>query len=319
MLLIILLLVIGFAMLIFGGDFLVNGASSIARSLKISPLVIGLTIVAFGTSAPELIVNILSAINNSPDLAIGNVVGSNIANVMLILGIAAMIYPLKVGGGTVWKEIPLSLLAAIMLFFVANDSLIDKVDQSIISRIDGFVLIGFFLIFLYYTFGIAKVEGKDGEDYPKYPLWRSTIYIVMGIGLLAYGGNLVVDNAVAISRYLGLGENIIGLTIVAIGTSLPELVTSVTAALKRQNDIAIGNVVGSNIFNIFWILGISSVIRGLPFNEAGNVDLAVMLASGLLLFFFMFNGKKHQIDRWQGVLFVLLYIGYTTYLVAGNT
>lgn len=315
----ILILIVGFALLIGGGHYLVEGASSIARKFKVSPLMIGLTVVAFGTSAPELVVNIVAGLNGSSDLAIGNILGSNLSNLLLILGIAALIYPLKVGSGTVWKEIPLSILAALVLFFIANDRLIAGTGElPFISRGDGLVLLSFFVIFIYYTFGIAKVEGKDGEKVKVIPHWKSALYIGLGMVGLAFGGHLVVGEAVNIARVLGMSETVIGLTIVAIGTSLPELVTSVTAALKKENDIAIGNIIGSNIFNLLWILGLTSVITPIRFNESNNFDLILIIAASALLLIFMFNGKKHHLERWQGALFVAIYASYITYLVTSS-
>lgn len=311
------LLLVGFVVLISGGNWLVTGASAIAKRMNVSPLVIGLTIVAFGTSAPELVINLLAGVNGSTDIAIGNIIGSNISNILLILGIAALIYPLKVGRGTVWKEIPLSLLATLILFLVANDLLIDGQAPNIISRADGLILLAFFVIFIYYTFGIAKVQGKDSNGIKDMKPWLAVVYILAGTAFLGWGGDLVVSNAVKVSRLLGLSETLIGLTIVAIGTSLPELVTSASAAMRKQTDIAIGNVVGSNIFNLFWILGLSSVVTPLPFSDVNNFDIAVVILASLLLFLFMFFGDKHKLDRWQGGIFVGLYFGYIGYLV-GN-
>jgi len=317
MLIPILLLILGFIFLVGGGNWLVGGASSVAKRLKVSPLMIGLTIVAFGTSAPELMVNILAGLNGNSDIAIGNILGSNIVNIILILGVAAVIYPLKVGSGTVWKEIPLSILATIVVFFAANDLLLDGAKTSIITRSEGLVLLAFFAIFVYYTFGIAKVEGDDGEDIKKMPVWLSVVYVILGIFFLGWGGDLVVRNAVEISRLLGLSESVIGLTVVAIGTSLPELVTSVMAAIKKETDIAIGNIVGSNIFNLLWILGLSAVINPLKFNIGSNFDLIIAGGASILLFTFMFHGRKHTLDRWQGGIFISLYIAYLAYLVIG--
>ena len=256
-------LIAGFAFLVKGADFLVDGASSIAKKFGISALVIGLTIVAFGTSAPELIVNIFASIQGNTDIAIGNILGSNIANILLILGISAMIYPLAVGKGTVWKEIPLGLLAIIVVAIMANDRLIDGGGFSGLTRIDGFILISFFIIFLYYTFGISKAQGtgepEESNRIHEYSFFRSGIMVVAGLAGLTLGGKWIVDSAVVIAEQIGLSQAVIGLTIVAIGTSLPELATSAIAAFKKNTDIAVGNIVGSNIFNVFWILGISAM------------------------------------------------------------
>jgi cation:H+ antiporter len=312
--LVYLLFFIGFVLLIKGADFLVDGASSVAKKLKISNIVIGLTIVAFGTSAPELIVNIMASIKGNSDLAIGNVVGSNIANILLILGISAVIYPLAVKKGTVLKEIPLSLLAAVSLWFMVNDSLIDNASASVLSRIDGFILLMFFSIFLYYTFGISKVEGKE-EKVKEFKTATSILFVLIGIVFLTIGGKWIVDGAIIIAQQLGMSEALIGLTIVAVGTSLPELATSAVAAYKKNPDIAIGNVVGSNIFNIFWILGVSSLIKPIVFSAELNFDIYFLGVATSFLFLSMFIGKKHLLERWQGILFLLTYVAYLVFLI----
>jgi cation:H+ antiporter len=316
----IVLLVIGFVFLIKGADFLVDGASSIARRLKISDLVIGLTVVAFGTSTPELFVNLIASIKGNSGIAIGNILGSNIANVLLILGISSIIFPLSVTKGTVWKEIPLSLLAAIMLGVLANDQLIDKGGFSVLTRIDGLVLISFFIIFLYYSFSIAKrVEGME-EHVPskEYGLLKSSLLVTIGLVGLAVGGKWITEGAVHIASISGVSQSFIGLTVVALGTSLPELATSAVAASKRNAEIAVGNVVGSNIFNIFWVLGLSSLIRPIPFQSRSNVDVGVVILSSVLLFVTMFTGKKRLLDRWEGMVFVLFYISYILLLILSS-
>lgn len=311
------LFVIGFIFLIKGAYFLVDGASSIAERLNVSDLVIGLTVVAFGTSSPELFVNIIASSKGSTDIAIGNVLGSNIANVFLILGVSSIIYPLSVTKGTVWKEIPFSLLAALILGFMANDRLIDNRPFSSLTRIDGLILLSFFTIFLYYSYGIAKdIEGVEQHVRVEH---RSTVtsilYIAIGLAGLTLGGKWIVDGAVAIAKNLGMSESSIGLTIVALGTSLPELATSAVAAHKRNAEIAVGNVVGSNIFNIFFVLGISSIIKPLPFRVKNNLDIGVVILSSLLLFMFMFTGKKRSLDRWEGAVFLVLYAAYIIFLL----
>ncbi|MFA4937167.1 MAG: calcium/sodium antiporter [Patescibacteria group bacterium] len=309
------LFVIGFVILIKGADWLVDGASSVAKKFGISTLVIGLTVVAFGTSAPELIVNILASINGNSDIAIGNILGSNICNILLILGIAAIIYPLTVKRGTVWKEIPLALLAVIAVALMANDIFIEGGGWSGLTRIDGLILLAFFLIFLYYVFEISKTGQSNDTKIKNYSLLISLSMIAGGLVSLTLGGKWVVDGAVAIAQTFNISEALIGLTIVAIGTSLPELATSAVAAYKHNSDIAVGNIVGSNIFNIFWILGLSAVIRPLPFSEALNTDVLVTMIATILLFMVMFVGKKHTLERWQGVTFVIIYIIYIVYLI----
>lgn len=315
MLLPVILFVLGLLLLVKGANYLVDGASSAAKKMGISAIVIGLTIVAFGTSAPELIVNLFASYKGTTDIAIGNVLGSNIANILLILGISAAIFPLAVKKGTVWKEIPLALLAVVLMFLMANDTIIEGGSFSAITRIDGLILISFFIIFLYYTFGISKVEANHGADVKIHSGFISSLMIVGGLLGLALGGKFVVDSAVAITRALGVSEALIGLTIVAVGTSLPELATSAVAAYKKNTDIAIGNIVGSNIFNIFWILGISAAIRPLPFSSALNFDAGITVLTTLLLFVFIFIGKRHIIERWQGAMFIALYVFYVVYLV----
>ncbi len=311
-----ILLIIGFALLIKGADWLVDGASALAKKLGISSLVIGLTVVAFGTSAPELIVNVMASVKGATDIAIGNILGSNIANILLILGVSATIYPLRVTTGTTWREIPLALLAVVALMFMANDQLFDSHDFSELGHIDGFILIAFFAIFLSYVQAIAKRGGSEGPQvkYIRGPL--AVGMVAAGLVMLTLGGKWVVDSATDIARTLGISDALIGLTIVAVGTSLPELATSVMAAVKHNTDIAVGNIVGSNIFNIFWILGLSAVIRPLPFSPGMNLDIVVTLVATMLLFLALFVGKRRILERWQGVAFVLVYLGYVGYLIA---
>ena len=316
MLIALLILAAGFAVLIKSAEILINGSSALAKRMGISTIVIGLTVVAFGTSAPELIVNIFSSLQGSSEIAVGNIVGSNIANILLILGVAAIIRKMSVKRNTTWKEIPLSLLAVLVLAFLANDAIIDGAASSVLSRIDGLILLSFFIIFLYYTFGIAKLpqNGKDIKIKQMGKL-KIAIFIIAGIVGLAVGGKLVVDNAIIIATFLGVSEALIGLTVIALGTSIPELVTAAVAAYKDQADIAIGNVVGSNIFNVLWILGLSAVIKPLPFTTALNIDVFIALAVTIILFFSIFIGEKHVLKRWEGLSFILLYIAYITYII----
>lgn len=316
--LIYLLFIIGFIILIKGADFLVDGASSLAKKLKIPSIVIGLTIVAFGTSMPELVVNIFSSTSGSSGIAIGNILGSNIANILLILGISAIIYPISITKNTVKREIPLSILASFAVFFMANDIFFDGQIVSALTRIDGFILLLFFIIFLYYTFAISKIpkETKDEEDEIKErTILLSVVLIVLGVVALIVGGKWIVDGATHIARFFNISESIIGLTIVAIGTSLPELATSAVAAMKKNSDIAIGNVVGSNIFNILFILGFSSLIKPLVFNISDNINILMVILTSFLLLGFIFVGKKYKIERWQGILFVLSYVVYIIFSI----
>lgn len=306
---------LGLILLVKGASYLVDGASSLAKKLGISTIVIGLTIVAFGTSAPELIVNLIASLKGNTDIAIGNIIGSNIANILLILGFSAVVYPLVVKKSTTWKEIPLVFLAVVVVTLMANDTLIDRHSVSVLTRIDGFLLLVFFVIFLYYTYGISKVDVSYHKDINIYSTFVSLIMIIGGLSALTLGGRWLVESAIIFARALGASEALIGLTIVAVGTSLPELATSVMAAYKKNADIAVGNIIGSNIFNIFWILGISAVIHPLPFSSFLNFDLLVIIFTTLLLFIFMFIGKRHLLERWQGMVFVGLYVVYIGYLI----
>lgn len=310
----IFFLLIGLAILILGAELLVKGSASLAKRLGVSKLVIGLTVVAFGTSAPELFVNMYSAYNGQSDIAIGNVIGSNIANIFLILGISAIIRPLKVKHNTARKEIPFALLAAVLIFTMGNDVLFDGTAINAISRTDGFSLIAIFAIFIFYTFGIARMNGES-EEIQEYSVLIAIALTIGGLIALVGGGQLVIDNAVVLAKLAGLSEAFIGLTIIALGTSLPELCTAVVAVWHGHDDMAIGNVVGSNIFNVCWILGATSIVMRCLFNALANIDALVGIAATFILFMAMFIGKRHIIDRWQGVLFLCSYVMYIVYLV----
>ena len=313
-----LFLVGGLALILLGANGLTDGAAAVAKRFNISDLVIGLTIVAFGTSAPELVISTMAAMGGSAEMAIGNVVGSNIFNVLMIIGVTAMVMPIQVGQGTLSKEIPLVVLASFALTFMANDIWLDGGASNVISRIDGLVLLGFFLIFLRYTFAIARNGGEEaeGEKIKEMPIWKSTLFILGGLAGLIYGGQLFVDGASGIASSLGVSESIIGLTIVAGGTSLPELATSVTAALKKNSGMAVGNVIGSNLFNIFFVLGCSATISPLPMGGINNVDMAVLIGSAILFWIVGWFFKKRTITRVEGALLVVCYVAYTAYLIA---
>jgi cation:H+ antiporter len=308
----------GFVLLLKGADFLVDGASSLARRAGVSDLAIGLTVVAFGTSAPELFVNVISSATGRSSLAVGNIFGSNIANVLLILGVAALIRPLRVSAGTVWREIPFALLAALVCGAMANDQWLDGAAGSMLSRSDGIVLLAFFLIFLYYSATVARRPAEGGQE----SQWEAAapghergvgIALAMSAGGLVglvLGGHWIVEGAVFLAELAGLSERTIGLTVVAVGTSLPELATSAVAARKGNVDIAVGNVVGSNIFNIFLVLGTSATVAAVPVPTASNLDLGVVVATSILLFVTMFTGTRRRLDRWEGAVFLLLYLLY---------
>ncbi len=312
-----LLLVLWIAFLIKGADYLVDGASSVAKKYGISSAIIGLTIVAFGTSLPELIVNILGALQWNSGIAFGNVIGSNIANILLVLWITGLITTLKVTKPTVRKEIPFSLLAVAVLAIFANINLIDGIAISTLMRSGGLILLIFFVIFLYYAYTSAtdvKWPHWDDEIHTL-PQRKSTLYIVGGLVGLYLWGTWTVDSAIVIAKDLGLSDFLISVTVIAIGTSLPELVTSIVAARKNDVDLAVGNIVGSNIFNILWILGLTAVIRPLDFPHGANVDMAVLSIATILLFVFMFVGCKHQLQRWQSALFVVSYVTYIVFVI----
>jgi cation:H+ antiporter len=310
----LLLLVAGFPLLIGGASLLVKGASSVALRLGVSELIVGLTIVSMGTSAPELVVSMFSAFQGSTDIAVGNVVGSNIANLLLILGASALLRPLLMERNIVWREIPFGLLATLVLAALANDELLGGPPGSSIDRGDGLALLGLFAVFLYYLASVPRTENEESVD--PVSARKAAALIAGGIfGLLA-GGQLIVQGAVATASALGMSEALIGLTIVAIGTSLPELATSMVAAYQGKADIAIGNVVGSNIFNILWILGFTSAITPIRYNQALNTDIWFLVGVTVLFFVFAFVGKRFSFDRKEGVAFLLLYAGYMAYIVS---
>lgn len=312
----VVILAVGLGILIYGAEYLVKGASSLAARLGVPALAIGLTIVAFGTSMPELTVNIYAALTGASDIAIGNIVGSNIANILLILGISAIITPLAVKSSTVWKEMPFALLGGALLFVFGADALISGTAPDILTRGEGLAFLGIFAIFMYYVVGLAKSGNvEEAEDVTEYSYIWSTLFIIGGLVGLVLGGKLLVDQAVFLATFFGLSQAVIGLTVVAIGTSLPELATSVVAARRGQVDIAVGNVIGSNIFNIFWILGVTALIAPLPITATFVPDVLFELFVSSLLFLVMFVGRKHTLTRWEGWAFVALYAGYLTYLV----
>lgn len=314
----LLFLLAGFIPLILGANWLVESASTIARKLKVPDLVIGLTIVAFGTSAPELVVNTFASAAGNSEIVLGNIIGSNIFNVLAILGIASLIYPLAVKTSTTWSEIPLSLLAAAAVLVMANDSFLNGAGVSTLTRGDGILLLLFFLIFIAYTIKLAR-NGQSDEEIPvkKYSIPIALILLLTGLVLLVVGGRVIVHFAVLLARDAGIPERIIAITIVSIGTSLPELATSIVAALKKNVDIAIGNVVGSNIFNIFFILGLSAVINPVSIQTWSNMDLLVNFGSSILLFIFIFTGRGRKIERWEGGILLAAYIAYCTVLIRG--
>jgi cation:H+ antiporter len=313
-----LLFVVGFVLLIKGANWLVAGSATIAKKNNISNLVVGLTIVSMGTSMPELIVNVLASSKDASQIAIGNILGSNIANILLILGVAAFIYPIKIKESTVFSEIPYSIIALLLVAFVANSNLFGSHNNSI-NQIDGIILMAFFGLFVVYIIRLAKNGSADMiEDIPdeKITAGKSFLMVLLGMIGLFFGGQWVVNGAIAAAEHFGLSEAFIGLTVVAIGTSLPELVTSAVAAYRKNTDIAMANIVGSNIFNLLWVLGISAIIKPMGFDSSLNADILILLAASCLILFSLVTGKvKNQIGKPTGTLFILLYLTYVVFLI----
>ncbi|MEQ9376588.1 MAG: calcium/sodium antiporter [Imperialibacter sp.] len=315
------LLIIGFVVLIKGADYLVNGASSLARGFKISNLVIGLTVVAFGTSTPELTVNLFSSVRGMNDAIYGNIIGSNLFNLLFILGIAGLIYPLSVQRTTVRYEIPFSLFCALILYFLVNDEIFFGSPENSLSRMEALVLLLLFGLFMFYILKTAKLEQdveSDKTGAKTLSTWLSVVYVVSGIVALVLGGKLVTDSAVYIARAFSMSEKLIGLTVLAAGTSLPELATSAMAAYRRNTDIAIGNVVGSNIFNIIFILGINGTVRPVPYNATMNADMFVLMLGTVALLLAMFTFKRNKLDRVEAGVFLAAYVLYSVYLFWRN-
>lgn len=318
----ILLLLIGLALILFGANWLTDGASAVAKRWGVSDLVIGLTVVAFGTSAPELVISVVSAIHGSAGLAVGNVVGSNIFNVLVIIGCVAVLAPIKVDKGNMTNDIPLVILSSLALLVCANSMMLDGLPENVISRSEGLLLLLFFMIFMRYTFSIARnavngAEAVDGADADakKIPLWKSALLIAAGLAGLIFGGEWFVDGASGVARGLNVSESVIGLTIVAAGTSLPELATSMVAALKKNTELAVGNVVGSCVFNVFMVLGVSAVIRPLRLGGIGNFDLLTLVLASVLFWFFGWQIRTRTITRVEGVLLLAVYVAYTSVLI----
>lgn len=312
------LLIVGFILLVKGADFFVDGSSSIAKFLKIPSIVIGLTIVAFGTSAPEAAVSIIAGINGSNDIAVGNVIGSNMFNLLVVLGVSAAIKPVNIDGQIIKKEFPFMLLATLAFLLVSFDAALGNGTDNVISRNEAFILLILMAIFLYSVITSALRTRKENasaleEDKPKYGIVKSIIFTVGGLAGIIIGGQLVVDSASDIAISFGMSETLVGLTIVAVGTSLPELVTSIVAAKKGESDIAIGNVVGSNVFNILFVLAASAAITPMNINGQSLVDLVILMAVTALTYVFCVTQKK--VNRPEGVILVLMYIGYMTYAI----
>jgi cation:H+ antiporter len=312
----IFLVLLGFLLLIRGADYFVAGSASLAKKMGVPTLIVGLTIISIGTSAPELFVNVIAATQGATDLSIGNVLGSNFADILLGLGIAAVIVPLSLKSATVWKEIPFSLLGAFMILVFGSDYLLDGTLPNAITRVEGIALFSFFIIFLVYTMGVKKSGEQPQEHIQLLPSWKMFGSIFGGIAALAIGGYLTVEAAVGIAAAVGMSQNLIGLTVVAAGTSLPEIVTAVQAARKNHIDLVVGGIIGTIIFNSLFVLGTTAIISPLPFNNNIIVDaIAVMVITVTLFIILLRSGKKKEIGMKTGVLFVVIYLAYITFAV----
>ena len=312
----VLLLIIGFVVLIKGADVFVDGASSIALNCKLSKMLIGLTIVAFGTSAPEFAVSVKSIISNNSDMVLGNVIGSNILNILLIIGLCSIIKPIKVKSNTVRKELPIVMLFSTLLFFLIKDDLFVS-SVNTVNRNDGFVIVLFFMIFVYYLISIMRnKKDNDADELAKYGIGKSIIFTILGIVCIVMGSNVVVDSASKIAGMMGVSQKMIALTVVAFGTSLPELVTSIVSTRKGEHEILVGNIVGSNIFNIGVVLGVPvALFGGIQAVGFNVIDLIAMIASAILLFVFAY--KDHEIHRHEGIIMLVLFVIYYSYVIFG--
>ncbi len=310
----ILLLIVGFVALILGANWLVDGATSVGIRAKLSPLIIGLTIVAFGTSLPELIINIFSCVKGSSGLAIGNIVGSNIMNILLILGVASIIYPIDVSTISIRRDIPAGFVATAALFLMANDFFIG--DSHTINWIEGLFLLLMAGGYLYLTMVKNETPSSEVEAIQiPLPWWKTILFLCLGVVGLYIGGELVSQNAQLIAKAWGMSEAMIGLTVVAMATSLPELITSIVAATKKNSGIAIGNVLGSNILNIFVVLGISGLIMPLQFDTQMNITLGILFFANTLMLLFVFTGKGRKLSRFEGFLMLLAFSGFMAYTI----
>ncbi|MEX0967971.1 MAG: calcium/sodium antiporter [Bacteroidia bacterium] len=310
----ILFFVGGMVLLLVGAEWLVKGASSLAKRFNISEIVIGMTVVAFGTSTPELVVNIIAAGKGSSDIVFGNVIGSNNFNMLAILGISGLIYPLAVKSRTVKSEFPFMLFAVLLLLFLVNQYSWFGIRSNILGLAEGIALVVFFIIFnLYEFFHIAQDDAIETDPVDMLSRWKTAMYCILGLGGLIWGGDLVVNSAITIARHFRMSEQIIALTIVAAGTSLPELATSAVAAFRKKSDIAVGNIVGSTIFNILLVLGVSLIIHPLAYDPVMNVDMYIMLGASVLLLTAMFTGKNFKLDRWEAFIFLVIFLLYYFY------
>ncbi|WP_227936413.1 calcium/sodium antiporter [Alkalihalobacillus deserti] len=316
-----ILLLVGFALLIKGADYFIDGSSNIAALFRVPPLIVGLTIVAFGTGAPEATVSIIAALEGNADVTIGNIVGSNILNISLVVGVTAFIFPLSVERPTIKKEIPFAFLATVGLFVLMSDRVLNISNANMITRSDGIIFLLFFSIFLYYVIEAARNSREQTNEISvnteETGTWgKNTLITIAGLSAIVFGGYLVVESSTDIAYRFGMSETLVGLTIVAIGSSLPELITSVTAAMKQQSEIALGNIVGSCIFNVLFVLGISSIISPLPVNDKLFFDVIVLLV--LTVFLFAFSRTKYKVAKSEGLILSIFYIMYLVYIIIRN-
>ena len=312
----ILLLIVGLTLILGGANYLTDGASALAQRLRMPEFLIGLTIVAIGTSMPEMVVSVLSAINGQPDMAIGNVVGSNIFNVLLILGMCAMVRPIAFTKSNIRFDIPFGVAASLLLFILALDTLIGTGTTDSISRLDGAFMLLLYIALMAYTIRTAERPTQETSAQKPMAVWLMAVMIIGGLCGLIFGGELFLDSATAIARSLGVSESVIAITLVAGGTSLPELAASLVSLIKGKTDMALGNVIGSNIANILLILGLSALINPLTMGGITPRDLLMVMTTSVLLFVSVFTFRRHELDRTEGILFILLYAGYIYLLVA---
>lgn len=316
----VLLSIVGLVLILLGANYLTDGAVALAQKLKVPEIVIGLTIVAIGTSMPELVVSVISSINGQYDLSVGNVVGSNLFNILVILGIVALIKPVALTKGNIMRDLPMCLLSSVVLWAACSTNVLDGTNINIVSRSNGVIMLALFVGFIYMTITASRsevvhAEKEDEEKNKPLPLWLALIMLLGGFAGLIYGGELFIDNITEIARALNVSESVISITIVAAGTSMPELATSVVAMIKGRKGIALGNVVGSNISNVFLVLGVSSVIHPLTLSGIGQVDLMMVLLSTILMLLSAWTFGRKRIDRVEGGFFVACYIAYMIWLL----
>ncbi|MBQ7273331.1 MAG: calcium/sodium antiporter [Bacteroidales bacterium] len=311
----IILFLVGLALVVFGADYLVEGASAVARRFGLSEFVIGLTIVGMGTSAPEMVVSFIGAAQGNADIALGNVVGSNIFNTLLILGITALILPMAITKENRRRDIPMNIVTVVVLILLGLEHTIFGIGSDGLSRLDGGILLALFIGYMWFSFKHSSPDSDSPSETRQLKIWLAILYIAGGLSALVFGGRMFVNSAVSIAQTLGVSDKFIAITIIAGGTSMPELATCVAAAVKKKGQLALGNIIGSNIFNVLLILGGSALINPLSFADISFIDLGILLASALALLTSCHIGKKNSLDRLDGALFLLLWAAYMTWLI----